>query len=477
MEYPELALRIGGQRVAGGGRRVAPVTSPATLSELGALPVATSADLEAALTAAGEAFESWRNSGPGERHAVLSAAAAILRDEADTVAQLIAAELGKPLSQGRVEAATAASMFEWAAEECRRSYGRVIPSPAAGLHRYMVYEPVGPVVGFSGWNAPAITPSRKISAAVAAGCSIVMKPAESTPATALFIADALERAGLPAGVLNIVFGDPPVVAETLLRAPITRMVSFTGSTVVGRQLSSLAGRELMRAVMELGGHAPVLVLPDVDVDTTVKGAVSARLRNSGQVCTSPTRFIVHADIYERFVDAFCRAVKEWRVGDPFDADTQMGPVHTERRVVALGELVEDAAARGATVRVGGVRMGRPGYFFPPTVLTDVDVEARVNNEEPFGPIAVLSRFDTDDDALAEANRVPVGLAAYVFGHDLRRVQRAISCIAAGNVIVNDWAASGPETPFGGWNDSGFGTEGGIEGLREFQRLKFVSQRP
>jgi succinate-semialdehyde dehydrogenase / glutarate-semialdehyde dehydrogenase len=476
MDYPELTLRIGGKRVAGGGRQVIPVASPSTLSELGALPVATAADLGEALAAAAEAFREWRQSGPRERHSLLRNTAAILRDRAGTIAELIAAELGKPLAQGLIEADTAAGMFDWAAEECRRSYGRVIPAQP-GLHRYTVYEPVGPVVGFSGWNAPAITPSRKISGAIAAGCSIVMKPAESTPATALFIADTLESAGLPPGVLNVIFGDPAFIAETLLHSPVTRMVTFTGSTVVGRQLSAMAGQDLMRAVMELGGHAPVVVLPDADADATVSGAVPARLRNSGQVCTSPTRFLVHADLYERFTDSFCQLASEWRVGDPFDGQTQMGPIHTERRLAALKELVHDAVARGATVRLGGARLDRPGYFFAPTVLTDVPVAARINNEEPFGPIAVLSRFESDDEALAEANRIPVGLAAYVFGRDSRSIRRMVDGISAGNVIVNDWSASGPETPFGGWNDSGYGSEGGAEGLREFQRLKFVSQRP
>lgn len=474
-DYPGLQLWVGDRWLDADGRDSEPVLNPATGEALGQLPHASREDIDAALTAAAEGFELWRKTSAVERSRVLRRTAEYLHAEQESLATLISLELGKPLAEARRETAIAAGMFEWSAEECRRTYGRVIPPRARGYRMMAVPEPAGPVAAFSGWNAPAITPSRKLAGALGAGCSIIIKPAEATPATALFIARALEEAGLPAGVANMVFGNPGAIADQLLSSQITRVVTFTGSTTVGKQLAALATQTMKRTVFELGGHAPVLVFGDVDVDAVVKGAVATKYRNSGQVCTSPTRFYVHESIYPRFAEAFTELARNWRVGDPFADATQMGPMQNARRIDAMEELVADARSQGATVAAGGKRIGEGGFYFEPTVLTDVTAASRAANEEPFGPLAMISPFATTEEAIQLANRLPVGLASYIFTNDLRVVEEVSNEISCGNVIVNHWAASFPETPFGGVKDSGTGLEGGIEGLQAFQQLKFISQ--
>ena len=473
--YPELGLWLRGRLVAGGGRRTETVLDPSTGEPLGELPHARGDDLEAALAVAAEAFTTWRASSPTERSAVLRAAAALLRAEAAELAALIRTELGKPTTQAEREVDTVVELLEWAAEECRRGYGRVIPARRSGLRLTTTLEPIGPVAAFAGWNAPAITPARKISGGVAAGCPVVIKPSEATPATALFLVRALERAGLPPGVVSVVFGDPPTIADTLLRSDTIRMLTFTGSTEVGRGLAALAARTMKRMVLELGGHAPVLVFPDVDVAAVARRAAEAKFRNAGQVCTSPTRFYVHQAVYPAFVDHFAEAAAALRVGDPRDPRTQMGPLRTSQRLAAVSDLVADAVAHGATVRAGGRRLDRAGFFFAPTVLTEVSADCRVANEEPFGPIAQLAAFATTDEAVALANRLPVGLSAYVFGNNLATVRDVTERLRAGNVSVNHWVASFPETPFGGFGDSGVGVEGGVDGARAFLQTKVVSE--
>lgn len=473
--YPAPRLWIDGTWLDADGRGQQAVINPADGTELGRLPLATEADIERAIESAQRVFAAWRAAGPMQRSAVLRRTAAIIREDRDTLARLISLELGKPLAQARGETETAAEMFEWAAEEGRRAYGRLIPERTPGYRQIAVPEPVGPVMAISGWNAPAITPSRKIAGALAAGCPIIIKPSEATPATALFLARALESAGLPAGAVNMVFGDPAAIAGQLLDSPLIRMITFTGSTGVGKQLAARATRTMKRMVFELGGHAPALVFPDVGLDEVVRGAVATKYRNSGQVCTSPTRFYVHRDIYDDFVAAFVRHAGELRPGDPLTEGTGMGPVQNARRLEALEAMVDDARQHGATVWTGGERLPGDGFFFPPTVLTDVGTECRLANEEPFGPLAMITPFSDTDEALEQANRLPLGLASYLFSNDLRVVDRVSRDIQCGNVIVNHWKVSFPETPFGGVEDSGIGLEGGIEGLRAFQQLKFVSQ--
>jgi succinate-semialdehyde dehydrogenase/glutarate-semialdehyde dehydrogenase len=475
-DYPAIGIVIDGHWENVGSRRTAPVVNPSTGKVLGDLPFSESGDLARALDAAARSFEAWGGTPAVERSGVLRRTADIVRSRSETLAGLISLELGKPFPEAIREVETAAGMFEWAAEEGRRSYGRVIPSRTAGMVMTSTVEPVGPVAAFCGWNAPAITPARKISGAVAAGCSIVIKPSESTPASALFLVRCLETAGLPRGVVNVVFGDAATIAEALWTSPITRMVTFTGSIPVGRQLAALAGLHLKRMVFELGGHAPVLIFPDVDVKAVATAAVAAKFRNSGQVCTAPTRFVVHRDCYETFTERFVEVARAWRVGDPFLSTTQMGPLQNARRVSATADLIADAVGNGASLLTGGRPLDRPGFFFEPTVLTDVSFECRVAHEEPFGPIALISSFASEEDAIAEANRLPVGLTSYLFSHDLRVVEGLSAAIHSGAVIVNNWAASYPETPFGGMGDSGIGTEGGVEGLQAFQQVKFVSRR-
>ncbi|ASK35607.1 NAD-dependent succinate-semialdehyde dehydrogenase [Alcanivorax sp. N3-2A] len=473
--YPAPRLWIDGDWLDGAGRADQAVINPASGAELGRLPHAGPADIERALHAAEGAFESWRRTSPVARSEVLRRTAALIREGRDTLARLISLELGKPLAEARAETETAAEMFEWAAEEGRRAYGRVIPERSPGLRMMALPEPVGPVMAVAGWNAPAITPSRKIAGALAAGCSIIIKPSEGTPATALFLARALEQAGLPAGVVNMVFGDPVAICEQLLSSPVIRMITFTGSTPVGKQLAARATATMKRMVFELGGHAPALVFPDVDLDAVVKGAVATKFRNSGQVCTSPTRFYVHQSIHDQFVEAFVKHAAAITPGDPLAAGTGMGPVQNARRLDALEALVADAREHGATVATGGQRRAGAGFFFPPTVLTGVGPQCRVVNEEPFGPLAMITPFADLDEAIGQANRLPLGLASYAFSNDLRVVDRLSREIRCGNVIINHWKVSFPETPFGGVLDSGVGLEGGIEGLQAFQQIKFVSQ--
>jgi succinate-semialdehyde dehydrogenase/glutarate-semialdehyde dehydrogenase len=379
------------------------------------------------------------------------------------------------LGEAKTEVVTAAEMFEWAAEEARRMYGRIIPARSEGITQTVMWEPIGPVAAFSGWNAPAITPSRKISSALAAGCTIVVKPSEETAGVALHIARAVQDAGIPDGVVNMVFGDPGEIADQLCAAPQIAMVTFTGATSIGKILASKAALTLKRAILELGGHAPVIVCDDVDVDKVVRTAVAAKYRNAGQVCTSPTRFLVQAPVYQRFCEYFLRGAEALKVGDPFDSTTQMGPLKNQRRLEAIDRLVQDAKARGLQVATGGERIESDGFFYRPTVILQPSLDCNAANIEPFGPIALISSFDQLDDAIADANRLPFGLAAYAFTNNVHRAHRLVGEIDSGVVCINEWQASLPETPFGGHKESGLGSEGGIEGLQEFLRLKCVRQ--
>ena len=391
------------------------------------------------------------------------------------MALTIALELGKPLPEAEREVDTCAEMFEWAAEECRRSYGRTIPGRSPGQRLEAFWQPVGPVAAFAPWNAPAITPARKIAGAIAAGCSVVIKPAEETPGAALLIARAAQDAGLPAGVLNMVFGDPVAVAHQFLASPDIRMVTFTGSTLVGRTLAAQAAADLKRATLELGGHAPCLVFADVDVEAVAAAAVAAKFRTSGQVCTSPTRFYVQQDVYGRFARRFTELAKAWRVGDPLDPNTQMGPVAHPGRLQAMGRMSGDFATCGATLAAGGERLEGDGYFWAPTVLTDASDDLIAANEEPFGPLALIAPFKDVDDAVAKANRLPAALAAYAMTNDARIRGALRDGVEAGTLSITHWQASWPETPFGGLKESGLGLEGGVEGLQSFQQLRFISE--
>jgi succinate-semialdehyde dehydrogenase/glutarate-semialdehyde dehydrogenase len=475
-DYPLLRLLVAGEwRSASATTVTTPVVDPATGEEFARVPHATPDDLQDALRAADRGQAVWRTVPPAERAAVIRRAARLLEERADRVSRVITRELGKPTMDAEQEVRTAVGILEWNADEGRRTYGRLIPG-AADTRQTVVHEPIGPVAAFSPWNVPLISPSRKISAALAAGCSVIIKPAEETPGAAICLAEAFLDAGLPADVLGLVLGDPNTISETLLTSPVVRAVTFTGSTTVGRLLASTAAQHLKRSVMELGGHAPVVVCADADPAEVAQGAARAAFRSSGQVCTSPTRFLVAREVYAEFVDRLSDLVARLRVGPGLDPASDIGPVLGPRRIMALEHLVADAVAKGARVTTGGHALPGRGYFFAPTVLAEVGPDCEVSQVEPFGPLATVAAYDDLDEAVVRANEVPYGLAGYVFGHDARTLRRLENELDCGAIAVNHWQVSGPETPFGGHRDSGFGSEGGSEGVAAFQQIKYISEK-
>ncbi|WP_425079556.1 NAD-dependent succinate-semialdehyde dehydrogenase [Ruegeria denitrificans] len=468
--YPELKLFIGGTWRKTG--RDIPVVNPATEEELGRLPCASVKDLDDALQSAVEGFRLWRRTSPRERADTILRAAALMRQRQEEIAQSITLEHGKPLKQARLEVIRGAEFFEWDAGEAMRTYGRIIP--AAQGHKFAVHhQPVGVVAAFSPWNFPMSQPARKIAGALASGCSVILKAAEETPAGALHIAKAFEDAGLPAGVLNLVFGEPSEISGHLIPQDPVRLVAFTGSTTVGRHLTTLAARHDTRVLMELGGHAPVIVCEDTDVQSAAVSGAVRKMRNAGQVCTSPTRFFAHESIFGAYAAGFVARAKATVVGNGLDATVEMGPTANDRRVPALSDLVEDAVAQGATLATGGSRLGERGYFFEPTVLLNVPETARIMREEPFGPVAVINSVASLDEAIDLANSVPYGLAGYAFTNRADYIDRLIDEVEVGNLSINTLEASMPETPFGGVKSSGYGREGGTEGLENYMTVKNV----
>jgi succinate-semialdehyde dehydrogenase/glutarate-semialdehyde dehydrogenase len=473
--YPELALFIDGEWLDTQGRKSHPVINPATEEVLGQLPHASAADLDRALAAAQRAWGEWRALLPVQRGKILNRAADLIRSRAEDIARIATLEMGKSIHETRIEVQAAAEIFDWYAEEGRRAYGRVLPQRLPGQRMSIVKEPVGPVAAFAPWNFPAGNPARKLGAALGAGCSCILKPAEEAAGTALAVARALHEAGVPKGVVAIVFGVPHEISTHLIASPVIRKVSFTGSIPVGKQLVKLAADGMKRTTMELGGHAPVLVFDDVEVDKVLDACVAAKYRNAGQVCVSPTRFYLQESIYPRFADGFAARARALPVGDGLDEANRMGPLAHARRLPAVQGLIEEALTHGARLLAGGRRMPRKGYFFEPTVLADVPNSARIMNEEPFGPIAILNPFRDFDAVMAEANRLPYGLAAFGFTNDARRVNLLGERIEAGMIGLNSFQISVPESPFGGVKESGHGSEEGIEGLEACLVTKFISQ--
>ena len=469
--YPDLFLYINGEWRKSAS--AVPVVNPATEEEIGRLPFADTRDLDDALAGAARVFEVWSKAAPVARARVLYTAAALMRERQEEIATAITLEHGKPLDQARAEVVRGCEFFEWDAGESTRTYGRVIPS-APGIRYIVHHQPVGTVAAFSPWNFPMSQPCRKVAGAIASGCSIILKAAEETPAGALYIARALHDAGLPHGVLNLVFGTPSEISEYLIGRDEVRLVAFTGSTSVGRHLTTLAARHMTPVLMELGGHAPVIVCEDTDVEAAALSGAVRKMRNAGQVCTSPTRFFVHESIFDAYLDAFVRRAARTVVGNGLQAGVEMGPLANRRRVDALTELVQDARNCGGDVRTGGHRIGGRGYFFEPTVLANVPFNARVMGEEPFGPLAIINPVTSLDDAIEKANAVPYGLAAYGFTNRADYADRLVDELEAGNVSINTLEASLPETPFGGVKSSGYGREGGTEGLRNYMITKNVS---
>ena len=474
MTYPSLHMIIDGERVSGEGRGSFTVINPATGETIGALPLATAADLERALDAAQRGFRRWRNSTPQERAAVLQSAARLMTERADDLARIATMEQGKTFAEAKIEVMMSVGLFNFYAGEVFRIYGRTLVRPA-GMRSTITKEPVGPVAAFAPWNFPIANPGRKLGAPIAAGCSVILKSAEETPASALGVLQCLLDAGLPGDVAQAVFGEPDMVSRHLLASPIIRKLSFTGSTVVGKHLMKLAAEDMKRTTMELGGHGPVLVFDDVDVDKVLDTMVPGKYRNAGQVCVSPTRFIVQEGVYDRFVSGFANRASALRVGDGLDPTSQMGPMANARRPEAMEKLIGDAVDKGAKLHTGGKRLGNRGFFYAPTVLSDIPLDSTIMNEEPFGPVALLNPFRKEEDMIAEANRLPYGLAAYAWTSDARRQKLLAREIETGMLGINSTMIGGADSPFGGVKWSGHGHEDGPEGLEACLVTKAVHE--
>ena len=469
----ESGLFIDGQWIGVGERESIPVEDPATRTVTGHVAVATTADVDAAISAASRSFASWRETGPHARAAIIMRAAALLRERAPEIADAMTRENGKPLGDSLDEVAYTADIMDSLATESSRRFGHVLPTAAADGRTMVVSEPVGPVAAFTTWNYPLTVPGRKAAAALAAGCTMVMKPAEETPASAIALARAFDDAGLPAGVLNMLFGDPEQISSRLIASPDIRKVSFTGSTAVGKHLAGQAAEFAKPAMLELGGHAPVIVFDDVDVDAVVAQAVGAKLHNSGQSCGSPIRFYVQRGIYDEFVSKFGAALGGTIVAGGFADPVGMGPLANERRFQAMAPFIDDAVGRGARVVSGGTGDDSTGYFWQPTLLADVPDDARVMYEEPFGPIAAAAVFDDEGEVVERANRSAFGLGAYLFTRSAERTLRIPPLLDVGMVSVNRFGVGARDTFFGGRKQSGYGSEGGPEAVEEYMVRKLI----
>lgn len=472
--YSDVDLLIDGEwREALAAERM-PVLNPGTEKLIGSVALARAADLDAALGAASRGFSVWRRTAPLQRAKVLAVAARLLRERSEYIAGLMTLEQGKPLAEARGEVERGAEMCDWMAGETQRIYGRLIPSRAANVTQMAIKEPIGVVAAFTPWNFPINQIVRKVAGALAAGCAIIVKGAEETPASCAELVRAFIDAGAPAGSINLVFGVPGEISSYLVPHPIVRKISFTGSTAVGKQLASLAGQHMKLATMELGGHAPTFVFADADIDSAAKTLVAAKYRNAGQTCISPTRFLIERSAFERFVDVFVDAAKAIAVGIGLDPGTQMGPMANSRRIEAMQRLTADAISKGATLRLGGRRIQREGFFFEPTVFTNVPLHAALMNEEPFGPIAIINPFEDIEAAVEEGNRLPYGLAAYAFTGSAATARNIGSRIESGMVSINHIGLGLPEVPFGGMKESGYGSEGGAEAIEAYLQTRFIT---
>ncbi|MPZ55994.1 MAG: aldehyde dehydrogenase family protein [Rhizobiales bacterium] len=473
--YTDLQLYIDGAWHNGGGRKGEDVLNPATGKALAALPHASAADLDAALAAAQKGLAVWRNTSAYDRAKIMRKAADLIRERADTMSRILVQEQGKVYPEARAEVVTSADIIEWFAEEGRRAYGRIVPGRQKGVRQLVVQEPVGVVAAFTPWNFPALTPARKIGAALAAGCSIIIKASEETPGTCVEMVRCFADAGLPAGVLNLVFGVPANVSEHLMASDIVKKISFTGSIPVGKHLAGLAAKGMKRATMELGGHSPVVVFGDADPEKTADTIAAFKYRNAGQVCISPTRFYVQEPVYKKFLARFTEYANNVKIGDGLEKGNTMGPLANPRRLDAMEALVNDSKACGATIVTGGKRHGNRGFFFEPTVVTEIPDDSKLMTQEPFGPIAPIVTFKDFDEVVERANSLPYGLAAYAFTGNSATANAIGDALQSGMVGVNSVAISTPETPFGGVKESGYGHEGGIEGLEAYTNRKFISQ--
>jgi succinate-semialdehyde dehydrogenase/glutarate-semialdehyde dehydrogenase len=473
--YPDVSLYINGQWTTGAEGRSEPILNPATGEKIGTLAHATKPDLDMALKAADDGFKTWRKVSPYDRYQTLRKAANIIRSRADDIGKLMTQEQGKPFVEAKGETLLAGDIMDWFAEEARRTYGRVVPARQENVYQLVVKEPVGPVAAFTPWNFPINQAVRKCSAAIAAGCSIILKGPEETPASCAELVKCYIEAGVPAGVIQLVYGNPAEISSYLIPHPVIRKITFTGSTAVGKQLAALAGQHMKRITMELGGHAPAIVFEDANVDQAVKVLASNKFRNAGQVCVAPTRFLVHEKVYGDFVEKFTASAKKLKVGEGFDKDTRMGPLANTRRVDAMESFVADAVQKGAKVETGGKRIGNKGNFFEPTVLTGVNHDMKIMHEEPFGPLAPIMPFSSFDSVIEEANRLPYGLAAYAYTSSAKTATAIGAAFESGMVSINHHGLALPEVPFGGVKDSGYGSEGGSEAIEAYLNTKFISQ--
>ena len=474
-DYPHIQLFIDGHWRDGAAARSLPVVNPATGAVMGQVACAETADLEEVAAAAVRGFAVWRQTSAFERYKIMRRAAQLLRDRVERVASLMTLEQGKPLAEARMEVLAGADTIDWFAEEGRRAYGRVIPARQPDVYQLVVKEPVGPVAAFTPWNFPINQVVRKLSAALAAGCSIVVKAPEETPASPAELIRAFIDAGVPAGSVNLVYGDPAHISSYLIAHPAIRKISFTGSTPVGKQLAAMAGLHMKRMTMELGGHAPVVIFDDADVALAAKTMAASKFRNAGQVCVSPTRFLVQEGVYKEFVAQFVMHAEKLQVGNGMDTGVGMGPLANPRRMAAMENLIADAQQQHGQVKTGGQRLGSAGNFWSPTVIAELPTSARAMSEEPFGPMALINPFATFDDAVREANRLPFGLAAYAWTRSARTAQQIAASVETGMITINHLGLGMPETPFGGVKDSGYGSEGGTEALEAYLNPKFVSQ--
>jgi succinate-semialdehyde dehydrogenase/glutarate-semialdehyde dehydrogenase len=473
--YPNTQLYIDGEWMNARSGRTIPVVNPASGESIGTLAFAEQADLDHALDAADKGFRTWKRISAFERSKTMRKAANLMRERIDHIAMLMTMEQGKTIAEAKAEIINGADTIDWFAEEARRTYGRVIPARGEGIYQLVVKEPVGPVAAFTPWNFPINQIVRKLSAALAAGCSIIIKAPEETPASPAELVRAFADAGVPPGTIGLVYGDPATISSYLIPHPVIRKISFTGSTVVGKQLAAMAGAHMKRVTMELGGHAPVIVFDDADVAVAAKAMASSKFRNAGQVCISPTRFLVQEGVYDSFVEQFVANTKRLKVGDGLEQGINMGALANPRRSKAMEVNLEDATKHGGHIKTGGHRIGDKGNFFEPTVVTELPNDAKAMNEEPFGPMAIINPFKTFDDAVKEANRLPFGLAAYAWTKSAKTANAIASSVETGMISINHVGLGIPEVPFGGVKDSGYGSEGGSEAIEPYLNPKFVTQ--
>jgi succinate-semialdehyde dehydrogenase/glutarate-semialdehyde dehydrogenase len=452
------------------------VINPATEETITEVAYGGKAETRRALEAAHRALPGWMKQTAYDRAKVLKKTADLMRERADQIARTLTTEQGKPLPEAKGEVLHSADTFEWFAEEGKRAYGQVIPNSQPLKRLLTVKHPVGVVGAIGPWNFPVTLQARKIAPALAAGCTIVSRPASQTPLSLVAVFECLIDAGLPKGVANLVIGSAQEMADEFLENPVCRKISFTGSTEVGKQLMRGAADQVKRLSLELGGHAPFIVFPDADPEAVAKAAVLGKFRNNGQVCISPSRFFVHKDVSKKFTEAAVEAAKALKMGNGLDAGVEVGPMFEKKALDNTTELIADATRRGAKVLTGGKRSDRfdRGYFFEPTVLTGLSPDAKILTEEPFAPVMPVLDFSKLDDVIAAANNTRYGLAAYVFTNDLTVMWRVAEGLEAGIIGINDAVPATPQAPFGGMKESGMGRELGHEGLEAYLETKFVS---